>query len=214
VLVGSSTRWVDIDAIRRVARHHHSDVLIGVQGSRLVVVIGRQIHDGVVEDTPFTAIAQALSEFFGDGKLVLGPTVTSVVEAAQSARAALAGFAVAHTWRNAPRPVNADDLLPERALAGDKLARTTLIDRVYAPLRDYNDDMLTTLWAYLDSGRSLELTAKELFVHANTVRYRLKRMSEILGWDPSNPRDALVVHTALIVGAISEPEATRNRRGS
>lgn len=214
VLVGSSTRWVDVDAIRRVARHHHSDVLIGVQGSRLVVVIGRQIHDGVVEDTPFTAIAQALSEYFGDGKLVLGPTVTSVVEAAQSARAALAGFAVAHTWRNAPRPVNADDLLPERALAGDKLARTTLIDRVYAPLRDYNDDMLTTLWAYLDSGRSLELTAKELFVHANTVRYRLKRMSEILGWDPSNPRDALVVHTALIVGAISEPEATRNRRGS
>jgi DNA-binding PucR family transcriptional regulator len=105
-------------------------------------------------------------------------------------------------------------LLPERALAGDKLAKNTLIERVYTPLRDYNDDMLTTLWAYLDSGRSLELTAKELFVHANTVRYRLKRMSEILGWDPSNPRDALVVHTALIVGAIAEPETSRNRRGS
>ncbi len=214
VLVGSSTRWVDVDAIRRVARHRHADVLIGVQGSRLVVVIGRQLHEGTVEDHAFTAIAHELSEYFGDGKLVLGPTVSSVVEAASSAKAALAGFAVAHTWRNAPRPVNADDLLPERALAGDKVAKHTLIERVYVPLREYNDDMLSTLWAYLDSGRSLELTAKELFVHANTVRYRLKRMSEILGWDPSNPRDALVVHTALIVGAIAEPETTRNRRGS
>ncbi|MEY5017454.1 MAG: hypothetical protein RL431_503 [Actinomycetota bacterium] len=214
VLVGSSTRWVDVDAIRRIARHRNADVLIGVQGSRLVVVIGRQLNEGATEDYAFTAIAQELSDYFGDGKLVLGPTVSSVVEAASSAKAALAGFAVAHTWRNAPRPVNADDLLPERALAGDKLAKNTLIERVYTPLRDYNDDMLTTLWAYLDSGRSLELTAKELFVHANTVRYRLKRMSEILGWDPSNPRDALVVHTALIVGAIAEPETSRNRRGS
>lgn len=214
VLVGSSTRWVDVDAIRRIARHRNADVLIGVQGSRLVVVIGRQLNEGATEDYAFTAIAQELSDYFGEGKLVLGPTVSSVVEAASSAKAALAGFAVAHTWRNAPRPVNADDLLPERALAGDKLAKNTLIERVYTPLRDYNDDMLTTLWAYLDSGRSLELTAKELFVHANTVRYRLKRMSEILGWDPSNPRDALVVHTALIVGAIAEPETSRNRRGS
>lgn len=214
VLVGSSTRWVDVDAIRRIARHRNADVLIGVQGSRLVVVIGRQLNEGASEDYAFTAIAQELSDYFGEGKLVLGPTVSSVVEAASSAKAALAGFAVAHTWRNAPRPVNADDLLPERALAGDKLAKNTLIERVYTPLRDYNDDMLTTLWAYLDSGRSLELTAKELFVHANTVRYRLKRMSEILGWDPSNPRDALVVHTALIVGAIAEPETSRNRRGS
>lgn len=214
VLVGSSTRWVDVDAIRRIARHRNADVLIGVQGSRLVVVIGRQLNEGRTEEFAFTAIAQELSDYFGEGKLVLGPTVSSVVEAAASAKAALAGFAVAHTWRNAPRPVNADDLLPERALAGDKLAKNTLIERVYTPLRDYNDDMLTTLWAYLDSGRSLELTAKELFVHANTVRYRLKRMSEILGWDPSNPRDALVVHTALIVGAIAEPETSRNRRGS
>ena len=45
----------------------------------------------------------------------------------KSAKAALAGFAVARSWRHAPRPVQADDLLPERALAGDPLARATLV---------------------------------------------------------------------------------------
>jgi hypothetical protein len=42
---------------------------------------------------------------------VLGPAVPALVDASQSARASLAGFAVARAWRNAPRPVEADDLL-------------------------------------------------------------------------------------------------------
>jgi hypothetical protein len=40
VLVGTSPRMVDVDQIRRTARHHNADVLVGVQGNRLVVVIG------------------------------------------------------------------------------------------------------------------------------------------------------------------------------
>ena len=38
--------------------------------------------------------------------------------------------------------------------------------------------------AYGALGHSLEGTARELFVHANTVRYRLKRVAEVTGWDP------------------------------
>ena len=62
-------------------------------------------------------IAKRLEPGFGSGHLVLGPPVAALVDAGQSARAALAGFAVARAWRDAPRPVEADDLLPERALA-------------------------------------------------------------------------------------------------
>lgn len=82
-----------------------------------------------------------------------------------------------------PRPTLADDLLPERALAGDPLARSTLINRIYKPLQAHSTELLATLWCYLDTGRSLEATARELFVHPNTVRYRLKRVSDVIGWD-------------------------------
>jgi DNA-binding PucR family transcriptional regulator len=44
-----------------------------------------------------------------------------------------------------------------------------------------------------------------LFVHPNTVRYRLKKVSEVLDWDPGAPRDALTLHLAIILGAMSEP---------
>ena len=134
----------------------------------------------------------------------------ALVDASQSARASLAGFAVARAWRNAPRPVEADDLLPERALAGDPLAKQTLVERIYRPLQAHSADLVTTLWSYLDNGRSLEATARELFVHPNTVRYRLKRVSEVIGWDATGPREALILQTALILGSIGT-DATRRR---
>ncbi len=208
VLVGTSPRMVDVDQIRRTARHHNADVLVGVQGNRLVVVIGRRIDDDdhtKREQHSFVHIAQALDESFGPGHFVIGPTVPAVVDAVKSAKAALAGFSVAKSWRNAGRPLAADDLLPERSLAGDPLARRKLIASIYEPLRDHPLDLLGTVWTYFETGHSLEATARELFVHPNTVRYRLKKVSEVLDWDPGAPRDALTLHLAIILGAMSEP---------
>ncbi|UCR89478.1 PucR family transcriptional regulator [Mycetocola spongiae] len=220
VLVGTTPAQLDVDQLRRAARHMAADVLIGVQGGRLVLVIGRATpRDQVVEDDTigtasalsFFEIAAHLEPLFGPGHLVLGPEMGTLVEASKSARAALAGFAVARSWRNAPRPVAADDLLPERALAGDPIARSTLIEKVYRPLQAHSTELVATLWCYLDNGRSLEATARELFVHPNTVRYRLKRVSEVIGWDATGAREALILQSALILGSIAEPEQRKKR---
>ncbi|WP_395243220.1 PucR family transcriptional regulator [Agromyces sp. MMS24-K17] len=220
VLVGTAPKQFDVDQVRRAARHMHADVLVGVQGSRLVVVIGRsdpqsrELEEpvGTAPALTFMEIATQLEPYFGSGHLVLGHAVQNLVDASKSARAALAGFAVARSWRNAPRPVHADDLLPERALAGDVLAKATLVHRIYRPLQAHSTELLTTLWSYLDNGRSLEATARELFVHPNTVRYRLKRVSEVIGWDATGARESLILQTALIVGSMTDHEAGSRRR--
>lgn len=214
VLVGTTPPLLDVDQLRRTARKLGVDVLIGVQGSRLVLVLGRaelpSRSEELPSELPFPEIAKRLEPGFGTGHLVLGPAVPALVDASQSARAALAGFAVARAWRHAPRPVEADDLLPERALAGDPLAKQTLVEKVFRPLQQHSADLVTTLWSYLDNGRSLEATARELFVHPNTVRYRLKRVSEVIGWDATGPREALILQTALMLGSIGT-DATRRR---
>ena len=209
VVVGRAPRHLEVDHLRRTARHMHADVLIGVQGSRLVVVIGRaEPMEDEEESTAaenFIDIATNLSADFGEGHIVVGPEVPSLVDAVSSARAALAGYSVASSWKAVDRLIAADDLLPERALAGDALARLTLIERIYTPLADHSPEMLSTLQSYLDNGRSLEATARDLFVHPNTVRYRLKRVSEVIGWDATGPREALILQCALILGSIKEP---------
>ena len=206
VLLGVTPKEPDPDQIRKIARKAKADVLIGIQGRRQVVVIGL-LERSENPNAEIANLSLHLEPLFAQGPLVLGPTVPTVSEASKSAKAALAGNSVAGTTTISHRPVLADELLPERAIAGDALARNTLLVSYYYPIADSSLELLNTLRAYLECGRSLEATSKQLFVHANTVRYRLRRIQEILGEDATEPRTAFVLQVALMVGAISDTEA-------
>jgi hypothetical protein len=191
-----------IDAVRRSARHAGLDALCAVQGDRLVVVLGG------VED-PDKAGA-AIAGHFGEGPVVVGPLVPDLMRAHVSARAAVAGLRAAPGWPDAPRPVTADDLLPERALSGDGHARRQLVMSVYKPLREGGAATLETVSAFLDQGGSIEATARAMFVHANTVRYRLRRAADMTGLTATDPRDAYTYRVALTLGRLQPPEAASN----
>ncbi len=206
VLLGTRLENPDPDQIRKIARKLDCDVLIGVQGRRQVVVIGLLAQD-LAASKKILHTAQSLQELFGPGDLMLGPTVAAVSDSARSAKAALAALSVAASRDNLSRPTLADDLLPERVLAGDLLAKQALISTYYLPLVSGSTELLQTLRAYLENGGSLEATAKSLFVHANTVRYRLRRIAEIIGEDVTDPRVAFVVQIAIVVGLISDTES-------
>lgn len=136
--------------------------------------------------------------------MVFGPDAGQISEAARSARAALAGIAAVAAWPTAPRPVDAGDLLPERALAGDPLARRSLVEELYQPLLAAGGPLVETLDEYLGQGRSLEGAARALYVHPNTVRYRLRRIGQLVGWDPTDAREGFVLQTALAIGRLAD----------
>ena len=192
---------VVVDDIRRAARAHRLDVLTGVQGDRLVAILG-----GSTE--PIRATRHLVSQF-GPGPVVVGPLVPDLLAAGQSAAAAVAGLLAAPAWPDAPRPVMADDLLPERAIAGDELARARLVEEVYRPLLSTGTALVETLAAFLEQTSSLEGTARALFVHPNTVRYRLRRVAEVSGYTPSDPRHALTLRLALALGRLADVRPER-----
>jgi sugar diacid utilization regulator len=196
VMMGGLGEGSALDEVRRIARDRKLDCLCAVQGDRLVVVLGGVDRTG----RPANAVAEA----FAPGPVVVGPVVDSLTEARISADAAHSALRVAHGWLDAPRPVHADDLLPERALAGDEAARQALVDHVHRPLAEAGAPILETLEAYLAQGSSIEATARTLFVHPNTVRYRLKRVVDATGLSPANARDSYVLRLALTVGRLDQ----------
>jgi PucR C-terminal helix-turn-helix domain/GGDEF-like domain len=185
---------VVLHEVHRAARRIGVEILGGVHGDRLVVVLG-----GAADPL---AATERLSVAFGEGPVVVGPAVPSLDEAAESARAALAGFRSAPAWPAAPRPVAASDLLPERALAGDAQARRILRHEVYGTLARAGGELLETLDAFFAAGGVLESAARSLFVHPNTVRYRLRRIGEVTGFTPLVPRDAFALRIALTIGRL------------
>ena len=66
-----------------------------------------------------------------------------------------------------------------------------------------DDPTLLTVSTFLKYGGSLETCAKELNVHPNTIRYRLKRAAESTGWDATDPREAYVLITAIALGRMA-----------
>ncbi|TDQ45962.1 PucR family transcriptional regulator [Actinorugispora endophytica] len=186
--------------LRALARRAGHDVLAGVQGERVVVVVG--VNEGDAADP--VAAAGPLEGLFGPGAVVVGPPVTDLQAASRSARAAVDGLRAARAWPDAPRPVPAEDLLPERALDGDEAARRKLIEDVYLPLRGAGSPLLDTLTVYLEHASSLESTARMLFVHPNTVRYRLSRVAELTGFTPSDGRGSFALRVAVTLGRLAE----------
>jgi len=184
-----------IEELRAQARRARLDLLAGVQGNRLIVVLGGT-------DDPLAA-AERFAGRFGSGPVVVGPPVRDLRSASVSARAALAGLRVVSAWPDAPSPVSAEELLPERALDGDEEAARSLTTHVYEPLLSGGAALLDTLTAYLEQGSSLEATARMLFVHPNTVRYRLRRVTELTGYTPSVGREGFTLWVAVILGRLA-----------
>ncbi|HZM84111.1 MAG TPA: helix-turn-helix domain-containing protein [Candidatus Limnocylindrales bacterium] len=191
-----------LHAVARAARRAKLEVLGGVHGDRLVVVVGG------ANDTHAAAVS--LLSAFGAGPVVVGPNVPTLESATESARSAMAGYRAASAWPEAPRPVPADDLLPERALSGDGEARRILRHTAYGALLRASGELLETLDAFLANGGALEATARVLFVHPNTVRYRLRRIAEVTGFAPLVPRDAFTLRIALVLGRLEPTPVTPN----
>ncbi|HLJ09140.1 MAG TPA: helix-turn-helix domain-containing protein, partial [Acidimicrobiia bacterium] len=81
---------------------------------------------------------------------------------------------------------------------------------VLRPLRDYDGrrdtTLVETLRAFLAHGFSVTATAEALFVHPNTISYRLRRIEEVLGVNCHDPQALLQVQLAfLIEGVLGDP---------
>lgn len=202
-IIGTSpdaTAATVVDSLRRAARFAGLDVVSGVHGHELVCILGGTLAD----PNEHIDVAAPLVAQFGPGPVVVGPIVEDLSGAARSVAAARAGLRAASGWPQAPRPVSSQALLPERALDGDLQARQALVEQVYRPLAEAGGGLLETAAAVLEQSASLEAAARALFVHANTVRYRLRRIAEVSGLVPTEPRDAFTLRVALTLGRLSQ----------
>ena len=86
---------------------------------------------------------------------------------------------------NPDRPiVSLSELSPfEHLVASTDRSTRTSIAMEAASLTENATSLMETLRAYLDSDLDVARTAEALYVHPNTVRYRLRRISEVTGLD-------------------------------
>jgi hypothetical protein len=101
-----------------------------------------------------------------------------------------------------------EDLGLLASIADDRDVGDALTRRYIAPLGDGNSglELAATLRAYFDCAMNVERAAEQLYVHANTVRYRINRFEEQTGAKLREPGIAFEVWWALQRSAMKPPD--------
>ena len=80
----------------------------------------------------------------------------------------------------------------------DTIAKLEVYDK------EHKAELVKTLNAYFDNDCSLQKAADELFIHYNTMRYRIERINEVTGLDVFNSNDRLNLQVGLKIGQLLE----------
>jgi DNA-binding PucR family transcriptional regulator len=82
-----------------------------------------------------------------------------------------------------------------------------LSERTLEPLLRSDENrggqLLATLRAWLAADMGSPGAARTMFVHVNTINYRLRRIGELTGLRPTRPADLLQLQLALTVAELS-----------
>jgi hypothetical protein len=185
-----------------LARRGRHLIVGGTPHEAIVLVNGRASRKsladelrGLVAERPGLSIAAGISE--------MAASVSQLGEALETARRGMVSA------RGGPGPVSimsvADidsfDLLMAALPAS---VRRSFRDHLLGPVEEYDarhgSELLRTLDIFLETCGSWQRTADELYVHVNTLRYRMQRIEELTGRRMSSMRDRTDLYLALRSG--------------
>jgi len=182
------------------------------RGQRLVAVTG------VAGGGEARRVADALAGALGSGpaspgmrRVVVGRAYSGPNGVRRSYEEASAALDVAVRLSLADPVVDAADLLVYQVLLRDRAAIGDLVNSLLTPLmqaRGGAEPLLATLESYFSTGRVAASAARHLHLSVRAVTYRLARVAQLTGKDPSDPVDALALHVAVIGARLLDWPAT------
>lgn len=103
--------------------------------------------------------------------------------------------------------VDVGDMLIYRVLMRDQAAIVDLVHEVLGPLtqvRGGPEPLLRTLEAYFATGEVATESARRLHLSVRTVTYRLAKVKDLTGHDPTDPAQRFALHAAVLGARLLE----------
>lgn len=111
---------------------------------------------------------------------------------------------LAQRMRGVPKVYRMSDLVFEYQMMRPGPGREHLVG-LLDPL-EKTPDLIKTLDVHVSNDLNRQRTARQLHVHTNTVDYRLKRIAELTGMDPSRPSGLRPLQAALVARKLDAPK--------
>ena len=187
-----------------IERYGDRDVLVTTKGDYLVALVPAGPVNADV-DEPARRLHAALrrSSKRKLWRVAVGRPYPGAYGVARSYEQAREAMTLAERLHPDNNMVQTRDLLIYRVLGRDRVALADLVQSVLTPLnqaRGGAGPLVDTLEAYFNSGEVATATARRLHVSVRTVTYRLAKIADLTGYDPTIPAQRLTLQ-ASVVGA-------------
>ncbi|WP_435590893.1 PucR family transcriptional regulator [Nocardia sp. bgisy118] len=157
-------------------------------------------------NAPYAELGAGLATRLGDAVVVIdaGSVPRSELAAAAGEAAELGDLARALGLPTGSYVL--DDLMLEYQLTRPGRSRDRLAQRI-VPLEPY-PHLLEALDAHIRHGSDRKAAAADVHLHPNSFSYRLRRVAELTGFDPSDPSESRLLSAALMVYRLYPPAAS------
>ncbi|MFD6422035.1 PucR family transcriptional regulator [Streptomyces sp. NPDC060198] len=178
-----------------LARFSGREILLTTKDGRLVCIAPGNRPEVLLH------FAQQSRSATGGGQVAIGRSHHGPGGVVQSYDEALEAHELARRMALDDPVLHAADLLVYPVLTRDRQAMADLVRSRLGPLqkaRGGAEPLLRTLSAYFDSGCVAAETARRLSLSVRALTYRLERIHELTGSDPSDPVHRYTLQTAVI----------------
>ncbi|MGD9734417.1 MAG: PucR family transcriptional regulator [Solirubrobacterales bacterium] len=190
-----------IEAIERWAADAGVPLLLSSRGYELVGLVG-------TESPSLREFLKALSRTEPDVLIGVGRVIEAIGEVSQ---AYLDARQVVQSLRCTPDPeerVLGFETLDLGSLLISETPQTRVrpkLDQILAVLRD-NPPLHDALITFFDNEMDVARSAEALYLHPNSLRYRLRRIEELLGRSMKDPATITSLYIALMADRNAQPE--------
>lgn len=197
--------------LERALRGRHGDAqpLVAVRDDALICIVAAPDRAAVafVTDRLTTVLGEVLPATADAPRwrAAAGRSLRGAEGVRVSYSQALEALDLAGVLRLRANVVDAADLVVHRVLLRDRQAAEELVATTLGPLADARGGaavLLETLEAYYDAGGVATEAARRLHLSVRAVTYRLARVAELLGRDPTDPAGRFELHAAVLAARL------------
>ncbi len=204
---------VPYDAISNMFPNNDQDYVISVDENNIAVI--REIKQGneaEMEKTAKMVSDTLLAEMFTQVYIGIGNPVSTVKDVARSYREAQASLEVGHVFDRDKTIVSYDKLGIGRLIYQLPVTLCEMfLSEVFtkAPIDLLDRETMATVKCFFENNLNISETSRKMFVHRNTLVYRLDKIKRITGLDLREFDNAITFEVALMVKKYLDSKPTR-----
>ena len=204
IRITSKTEVSALDVIQNLFPDKSKDFVININETEITLVkeISESTDSKDLENLASSIADTLSSEFYTHSVIGIGTAVTGIKDLARSFKEAQVALEVGKVFDTERNIISYDNLGIARLIYQ---LPTTLCDMFLkevfkrGSIETLDQETLFTIQKFFENNLNVSETSRKLFVHRNTLVYRLEKIKKLTGLDLREFEDAIVFKVALMV---------------